>query len=188
MPPSRAAAVPGQLRQQIDRWAKAWIDKNFTRSLELRAADPGPFNYPIEVFSEWRGKAFYICARYRAKSRRPQDDFIVRRARMTVRPCVLPAHRAVVHGLPGAHGGRVLRRDRGKRSVLPDVKALQKQAQPYRAFRVWVHCGYKIVAADFKLDPLQAGHETRRLDRRARRHTAADQFDGSPIDCAGRSQ
>jgi hypothetical protein len=23
--------------------------------LELRAADPGPFNFPVEVFSEWRG-------------------------------------------------------------------------------------------------------------------------------------
>jgi hypothetical protein len=78
------AKVPQQLREQIDRWADAWIKKKFARALELRAADPGPFNYPIEVFSEWRGKAFYICAKYRAKSPRPGDDFVVRSARMTL--------------------------------------------------------------------------------------------------------
>jgi hypothetical protein len=72
------------LRQQIDRWAEAWLARNFARGLELRAADPGPFNYPIEVFSEWRGKAFYICAKYRARSRHPEDDFVVRSARMTL--------------------------------------------------------------------------------------------------------
>lgn len=78
------ARVPDQLRQQIDRWAGAWIRQKFGRGLELRAADPGPFNYPIEVFPEWRGKAFYICAKYRARSRRPEDDFVTRSARMTL--------------------------------------------------------------------------------------------------------
>lgn len=78
------ASVPDQLRQQIDRWAEAWIKRKFSRGLELRAADPGPFNYPVEVFFQWRGKAFYICAKYRARSRRPDDDFVVRSARMTL--------------------------------------------------------------------------------------------------------
>ena len=55
--------VPDQLRRQIDSCAESWIKQKFARGLELRAADPGPFNYPIAVFSEWRGKAFYICAR-----------------------------------------------------------------------------------------------------------------------------
>ena len=66
-PSQMAAAVPTQLRQQIDRWANAWIKQKFGRGLELRAADPGPYNYPVEVFSEWRGEAFYICAKYRAR-------------------------------------------------------------------------------------------------------------------------
>lgn len=48
------------------------------------ARDPGPFNYPIEVFPDWRGKAFYLCARFRARSRRPEDDFVIRHARMTL--------------------------------------------------------------------------------------------------------
>ena len=38
----------------------------------------------MAVFSEWRGKAFYLCARYRARSRRPEDDFVVRSTRMTM--------------------------------------------------------------------------------------------------------
>ena len=77
--------MPGQLRQQIDRWADAWIKRKFARGLELRGLDPGPFNYPVEVFSEWRGKAFYVCAKYRARSRRLEDDFVVRSARMTLK-------------------------------------------------------------------------------------------------------
>jgi len=36
------------------------------------------------VFSQWRGKAFYICAAYRTPQQRPEDDFLVRRARMTL--------------------------------------------------------------------------------------------------------
>ena len=77
--------MPIQLRRQIDGWAETWIAQKFDLGLKLRAADPGPFNYPVEVFSQWRGKAFYICARYRTPSHRPEDDFIVRRARMTLR-------------------------------------------------------------------------------------------------------
>jgi hypothetical protein len=48
-------SVPALLRQQVDRWADTWLEAKFTRLLELRAQDPGPFNYPIGVFSEWRG-------------------------------------------------------------------------------------------------------------------------------------
>jgi hypothetical protein len=60
------------------------LKAKFARLLELRAQDPGPFNYPIAVFSEWRGKAFYLNVRYRARSRRPEDDFVVRHTRMTL--------------------------------------------------------------------------------------------------------
>jgi hypothetical protein len=44
-------SVPALLRQQVDRWAGAWLTAKFSRILELRAQDPGPFNYPIAVFS-----------------------------------------------------------------------------------------------------------------------------------------
>jgi hypothetical protein len=78
------ATVPTQLRQQIDRWADKWLKAKFSRLLELRAQNPGSFNYPIAVFSEWRGKAFYLNVRYRAQSRRLEDDFVVRQTRMTL--------------------------------------------------------------------------------------------------------
>ena len=78
------APVPALLRQQVDRWAQTWLTAKFSRLLELRARDPGPFNYPIEVFAEWRGKAFYLNVRYRARSRKVEDDFVVRHTRMTL--------------------------------------------------------------------------------------------------------
>ena len=65
------APVPAMLRRQVDTWADAWLRAKFSRLLELRAEDPGPFNYPIAVYPEWRGKAFYLNVRYRARSRRP---------------------------------------------------------------------------------------------------------------------
>lgn len=78
------AVVPAQVRRQIDQWASRWLTSRFSRTLELRVLDPGPFNYPVEVFSEWRGKTFYLSVWYRARSRRPEDDFIVRHTRMTL--------------------------------------------------------------------------------------------------------
>jgi hypothetical protein len=77
------ASVPAQLRQQIDRWAETWLTRKFSRHLQLRAQDPGPFNYPVAVFSEWRGQTFYLSVRYRPRSRRPEDDFAVQHTRMT---------------------------------------------------------------------------------------------------------
>jgi hypothetical protein len=66
------ASVPAQLRQQVDRWADTWLKAKFSRLLELRSQDPGPFNYPIAVFAEWRGKAFYLNVRSRSKPREPR--------------------------------------------------------------------------------------------------------------------
>jgi hypothetical protein len=75
--------LPTLLRRQVDRWAATWLTAKFSRALELRAHDPGPFNYPIAFFSEWRGKTFYLMIRYRTRSRKPEDDFVVRYTRMT---------------------------------------------------------------------------------------------------------
>ena len=38
-------SVPALLRQQVDRWAETWLTTKFSQLLELRARDPGPFNY-----------------------------------------------------------------------------------------------------------------------------------------------
>ena len=118
-------SAPVLLQQQVDRWAETWLKTKFSRLLELRAQDPGPFNYPIAVFSEWRGKAFYLNVRYRARSRRPEDDFVVRHTRMTLTGFgrfelgVLPPHGQVVHSLPWTHSGRVLSGDRRERIFWP---------------------------------------------------------------------
>lgn len=78
------ASVPDQVRQQVERWADGWLRTKFTRLLELLARDPGPFNYPIAVFAEWRGRSFYLCARYRAKRDGAEaGEFVVRTTRMT---------------------------------------------------------------------------------------------------------
>jgi hypothetical protein len=45
-------SVPGLLRRQVDRWAETWLNAKFSRLLELRAENPGPFNYPIAVEPE----------------------------------------------------------------------------------------------------------------------------------------
>jgi hypothetical protein len=87
--------VSALLRQQVDRWAERRLKTKFTRLLELRAQDPGPFNYPISVFSEWRGKAFYLDVRYRARSR-------------------------TAHRLPWTDSGGLLSGTRGERGVLAD--------------------------------------------------------------------
>jgi hypothetical protein len=76
--------VPAELRHQIDRWASDWLRTKFHRFLHLRAADPGPFNHPVKVFSEWRGKAFYLCVRYRSGKGRPPGEFVVRKTRLTM--------------------------------------------------------------------------------------------------------
>ena len=77
-------AVPTSVRQQVDRWARAWLESKFARVLEWHSLNPGPFNYPVAVSSEWRGRAFYLCVRYRAQSRKPEDDFVERHTRMTL--------------------------------------------------------------------------------------------------------
>lgn len=37
------------------------------------------------MYSERRGKAFYLCVRYRAHTRKLEDDFVVRPTRMTLK-------------------------------------------------------------------------------------------------------
>lgn len=62
--------ILGDRRIAVAEVVDAWLTAKFSRLLELRAQDPGPFNYSVAVFSEWRGKAFYLNVRYRARSRR----------------------------------------------------------------------------------------------------------------------
>jgi hypothetical protein len=83
---SAAVPVPPPVREQIDRWADAWVTSKFTRPLQLRAQNPGPWNYPVAVCSEWRGRQFYLNVRYRVGGRPRSDveEFVVRHTRMTL--------------------------------------------------------------------------------------------------------
>jgi hypothetical protein len=77
--------VPALLRQQIDRWAETWLTAKFSRGLEWYAQNHHrSVNYPVAVFSEWRGNAFYLNVRYRTPRGRPEDDFVIRHTRMTL--------------------------------------------------------------------------------------------------------
>src|SRR4030095_1336535 len=78
-----APAVPADIKQRVDRWADAWLTATFTRQLALRAQNPGPWNYPIAVFSEWRGRQFYLNVRYKGGRHSTVDEFVVRHTRMT---------------------------------------------------------------------------------------------------------
>ena len=82
--PAPTTAVPGDIKQRIDRWADAWLTSKFTPLLALRAQNPGPWNYPIGVFSEWRGRQFYLNVRYKGGRRASVDEFVVRHTRMTL--------------------------------------------------------------------------------------------------------
>lgn len=75
-------AVPLDVKQRVDRWAHAWLAR-FAPSLRLASNNPGPFNYPVAVFPEWRGGQFYLCARYRMGGREEVEEFVVRQTRMT---------------------------------------------------------------------------------------------------------
>jgi hypothetical protein len=75
--------VPPRLRQQIDHWAAAWL-KRFDTAVRWQIEHPGPLNYPTAVFSEWRGRSFYLNTRYRRRRRKPDQDFVVRCTRMTL--------------------------------------------------------------------------------------------------------
>jgi hypothetical protein len=82
--PLAASRVPPDIKQRVDRWAEVWLTTNFTRLLALRAQNPGPWNYPIAVFSEWRGRQFYLNVRYKGGRRATVDEFVVRHTRMSL--------------------------------------------------------------------------------------------------------
>jgi hypothetical protein len=58
----------------------------FTKALQPQGRDPGPWNYPVAVFSEWRGRQFYLNVRYRVggRPRSAVEEFVVRHTRMTL--------------------------------------------------------------------------------------------------------
>ena len=78
---ARPAAVPHALLLEVTRRAQDLITRKLepllAREKDVRKSG---FNYAVAVFSEWRGRSFYLCARYRTP--KPVEEFVVRTARL----------------------------------------------------------------------------------------------------------
>ena len=78
--------VLGDRRIDVVDVLDAWLAPDH-RYFKLRGDDRHTYLVrlgAIQLFTEWRGKAFYLNARYRTRSRKPEDDFVVRTTRMTL--------------------------------------------------------------------------------------------------------
>ena len=67
-------AVPDLLRALLTSKTQELIDSRFKTGLEANAASSAAhgFNYIVDIYTQWRGRSFYICARYR----NPRPDAI----------------------------------------------------------------------------------------------------------------
>lgn len=75
--------VPESVRRDVTRRGEELVARKFAPLLKpetsMRKRD---FNYAVAVFTEWRGRSFYLCTRYRTPKGRPVDEFVVRSARL----------------------------------------------------------------------------------------------------------
>lgn len=78
-----AAQVPERLRQEVASRAADLLSRRFRvdAAQEGRSRELG-FNYVLAVFGEWRGRSYYLCARYRTPRGNPAEEFVVRTTRM----------------------------------------------------------------------------------------------------------
>ena len=78
-------AVPDFLWETIAREVQELIDVKFKVGMAANAAaaEKHGFNYIVDIYTEWRGRSFYICSKYR--NPRPdatEEYFVVRNTRM----------------------------------------------------------------------------------------------------------
>lgn len=80
-PRASATVFPESLRREVTRRGEELLSRTFA---PLLAHEMGmrthEFNYAVAGFSEWRGRSFYLCVRYRTP--RPGEEFVVRSARL----------------------------------------------------------------------------------------------------------
>lgn len=62
--------MPFELQWSLEQKAKELIQRLFEPILPLRKTEAKAhgFNYPVDVFTKWRGHYFYFCATYRDDS------------------------------------------------------------------------------------------------------------------------
>ena len=81
---SAAGRVPELVKRNVTVRAGELLSRKFRIHPENQAeARRLGFNYVIAVFGEWRGRSYYLCAKYRTSRGNPDDDFVVRTTRLT---------------------------------------------------------------------------------------------------------
>jgi hypothetical protein len=79
-----AMPVPALVKRKITAWGDDLIAREFRIDRENEAnAQQFGFNYAVAVYGEWRGRSYYLCAKYRRARGGPEDEFVVRQTRMT---------------------------------------------------------------------------------------------------------
>ncbi|MEA2039675.1 MAG: hypothetical protein U9N82_07550 [Thermodesulfobacteriota bacterium] len=85
MAPSSKSVIPEQLKQTVTQQANQLIETKFALAMAINAesAEKHGFNYVVDIYTTWRGRHFYFCAKYR--NPRPdakEEYFEVRTTRM----------------------------------------------------------------------------------------------------------
>ena len=67
------------MRREVTRRGEELVSRKFAPLLKPETSmSKRDFNYAVAVFTEWRGRSFYLCTRYRTPKGRPVDEFVVR--------------------------------------------------------------------------------------------------------------
>lgn len=74
MAAKRAERIPQSLRLSLEDRTEELIERKFKPILPLREeeAEHHDYNYPVDIYTKWRGKYFYICVKYRNQR---EDEF-----------------------------------------------------------------------------------------------------------------
>lgn len=78
MATKKHTTVPLLLKQSISQKAEQLLQNKFKPELPLQAevAQKHGYNYVTDLYTTWRGRYFYICAKYRdPRSNAPQEYF-----------------------------------------------------------------------------------------------------------------
>lgn len=84
MAPNKKVAVPEPLKQTLTQKAEQLIRDKFKPGIGIQAeaAREHGFNYVVDIYTKWRGRYFYFCAKYRNLRATAEEFFEVRTTRM----------------------------------------------------------------------------------------------------------
>ena len=85
MATSRKTTVPDLIKQTLTLKAEKILREQFKPGIliQAQAAKKYGFNYVVEVYTKWRGRYFYFCAKYRdPRENATQEYFEVQTTRL----------------------------------------------------------------------------------------------------------